>query len=136
MSNYSWTAEDCSHIALSCRRCLDKAADILEPARNRDGQDKPKVRLKRFVETRFAHTKPFRQHIESEIDEIITRIEKLYNIGNAGVHDDWHRRAFATVIMRVVLLLDDLLSPLAPAKPIVVIPPDLFGTSGPNEEKR
>ena len=25
-SNYSWTAEDCSHIALSCRRCLDKAA--------------------------------------------------------------------------------------------------------------
>jgi len=130
MSDYSWTAEDCSHIALSCRRCLDKATDMLEPAKNRDEQDKYKDRLTRYVQTRFAHTKPFRQYVESEIAELDTRIKKLYNMGNAGVHEDWHRRAFATVIMRVVLLLDDLLSPLAPAKPITIIPPDLFKQSG------
>lgn len=126
LGSYLLTSDDCSHIAVSCRRCLERAADRLEPATNRNEDGKYKERLHRYVQNRFSATRQYRQYLQAELVELSTRIDKLYNMGNAGVHDDWHRSAFATVVMRVILLLDELLAPLPPANPITLLSSDLF----------
>ena len=55
-------------------------------------------------------SKPYCDYVEAELDEISTRINKLYNLSNKGIHEDWFRKAFSILMLRLVLLINDLLT--------------------------
>lgn len=119
-------AADCAHLAVSFRRCLEKVADVLSPAKSNNQKDKYKPRLVDYVKDRLSATSSYADYVEGELIEMGTRIEKLYNMGNKGIHEDWFREALSTVALRLIVLLNDLLIPVAPAKAITLLEADFF----------
>ena len=106
----------CAKAAVNFRRCLDKIAETLEPTLSSSekaatkGMGDYKSRLKIFVDKKLSQSEPYRDYVKTELDEISTRISKLYNLSNKGIHEDWFRKAFSMLVLRLVLLINDLLT--------------------------
>lgn len=119
--------EQASHVALSCRRILDHTADALFPpepdhsARPDLGAGKYKNRLKEYL----------KQHRvgESEADVIVAamaaverEIGVLDSLSNKGVHGHIGPQQARRCLLRVLLLLDDLVSVRRETLPMRVRP--------------
>lgn len=120
------SAADCAQIAVNLRRCLEKTADVLMPATSNRKEQDYKGRLKEFIVQKLGNAKYYNEYVEAELLELFTRIEKLYNMGNKGVHENWMPQVFSVVVLRLVLLLRELLLPLKNVKPTVYYDPGVF----------
>ncbi len=120
------SAATSAQVAVSLRRCLEKIADSLTPPLTEKEKGKGnskgeyKYRLGKYVTERLSHTKAYRDYLQSELDELCVRIEKLYNLGNKGIHEDWLRHVFSSVALRLILLAGDLVMPRKVVKPKLI----------------
>jgi len=116
LSKLDLSSAGCAKAAVNFRRCLDKIAETLEPTLSSSekaatkGMGEYKSRLKVFISKKLSQSAPYRDYVESELEEISTRVSKLYNLSNKGVHEDWFRKAFSMLVLRLVLLINDLLT--------------------------
>ncbi len=106
------TPAECAQIAANFRRCFEKLADVLMPATSNKQKDKYKDRLKKYVNKRLIKSKLYQEYLSIEIDEIGTRIEKAFNMGNKGIHEDWLCSAFSKLAIRIIILINDLIMDL------------------------
>ena len=111
---FAETSEDLSQAALTCRRILKAVADKLYPPTPEviDGhkltEDKYRNRLWQYVKENFSGRE--KETILAEIDDIGSRIDKLDNLANKGVHADISKSGIHRLITGIINLLYDLLS--------------------------
>lgn len=113
LSKPNLSSAGCAKAAVNFRRCLEKLAETLEPTVEKAAtkvMGEYKSRLKLFVDKKLSQSEPYRGYVEAELNEISTRISKLYNLSNKGIHEDWFRKAFSILVLRLVLLINDLLT--------------------------
>ncbi len=111
----------CAQISVNFRRAMEMLADSITPpltekerreARlQRKGEYK--YRLSKYIKENLSGAKHYQAYLDSELEELSTRMEKLYNLGNKGVHEDWICPAIRMIALRLVLLIGDLLYPVS-----------------------
>ena len=86
LSKPNLSPASCAKAAVNFRRCLDKIAETLEPTLSSSEKSAAKsmgeykFRLKIFVNKKLSQSEPYRDYVEAELDEISTRVNKLYNL--------------------------------------------------------
>jgi hypothetical protein len=84
--------------------------------------------MKKYVEERMNQPEEYANYQKAEIDEFATRLDTLWVMIHKGVHEDWVQGALRPLVLRLILLLNDLLIPVKPAaQQFSVRPDDLFG---------
>lgn len=119
------TVAECANVAVNIRRVYEKLGAYLAPDRPKD---KYREQLKRHVKQRFSASKPYQEYVEAEIDEIANRIDKMINLTNKGVHEDWMAQAISIIALRSILTIRELLSPVKVISPNVYFESGLFET--------
>lgn len=110
LSHSSLNESDCAQIAVNVRRTLEKVTDAICSATNK----KPgwvKNQWKRYFDENIEN-KNLSEHFNNEFVGIMDgfeRISSIYTIGNKGVHEDWQPNVFRSLILRLIILLNDLL---------------------------
>ncbi|MFZ4768439.1 MAG: hypothetical protein ACOYMN_26120 [Roseimicrobium sp.] len=119
--------EQASHVALSCRRILDHTAEALFPpepdnsARPDLGTGKYKNRLKEYLKQhRVSGTES--DVIHAAMTAVEREISVLDNLSNKGAHRRIDSQQARRCLLRVLLLLDDLVSVRQESLPIRVRP--------------
>lgn len=132
--HYEISPASCAQVSVNFRRTLELLAESLTPPltasekkearRQRKGEYK--YRLSKYIKEYLSHSKAYQSYVEAELEELSTRLDKLYNLGNKGIHENWLYPAISTVALRLVLLLVDILSPPDFKGPKVLFDPDNF----------
>ena len=81
LSKPNLSSAGCAKVAVSFRRCLEKMAETLEPTLEKaatKNMGEYKSRLRVFVDKKLSQSKPYHDYVEAELNEISTRIDKLY----------------------------------------------------------
>jgi hypothetical protein len=118
------TEDQFAHVALSCRRLVDRVADTLFPPVDGDeklGPGKTRNRLRAFVTARISSNKD-RELIEAEIEGLFDRLTALSGLANKGIHAEARRAEVRRVAVRTMLFLDDLASMSGGALPMTIAP--------------
>lgn len=118
------TEEQFAHIALSCRRLVDRVADTLFPPVHGDdnlGPGKTRNRLRAFVKAQVASNKD-RELIEAEIEGLFDRLTALSALTNKGIHAEARQAEARRVAVRTMLFFDDLASMSGGALPMTLAP--------------
>ena len=110
---------------------MEKIAEAITPLLSDDWEIKEakkvgvyKYRLIKYIKEK--NDKRYSNYMEDELKELHTRVQKLYNIGNSGVHEDWLRSAFTTTALRLILLISDFFLPTKIIKPKIIYEPGIF----------
>lgn len=120
------SSSECAQIATNFRRSLEKLADIISPSKSSSEKQDYKGRLKRYILEKLAVSKFYGEYLSTEIDEILLRLEKVYNMGNKGIHEDWLHPVISKLALRLIILFNDLIMPQKLNKPSVYFElPDL-----------
>jgi hypothetical protein len=109
--------ESMSQIALSCRRFLERLADVVYPA-NQDktsgrklGKEQYRNRLWAYVEAQLGPAGS-----DTALKEIGARIDLLDRIANKGVHGDIEIDEIHRLVLNLALLTHDLLKLTPPSR--------------------
>lgn len=108
-------ADSAAHIAVSCRRLLERTADALYPARSEtvDGRDVGKEqyinRLWAYANTALS-SESQKGILVSLINDLGKRIDRLYDGSNRGIHGEMSASEARRLLVGLTLLLYDLLS--------------------------
>jgi hypothetical protein len=117
---------DARQVTTNLRRCMEKLSDALSPPEFEEGT--PKDRMDRYIRKRMRLVKEYEKLLDAELKEFETRMRKLWKMFDKGVHEDWVQGALRPLVLRLILLLNDLLVPFKPAaQQFPVKPDDLFG---------
>ncbi len=130
LSKARCSSSECAQIAVNLRRCLDKIADFLVPELSKSEEKQfnqngiagvSKVKLAKYIKEKLSQNEYYGEYLESELDELVNKVVKIYNISNKGVHNDWfYYQAFSILSLRVILLINDLLMPQNIVRPTTI----------------
>lgn len=134
LSKTELSPAECAKVAVGFRRCIEKITEQITPSLSTQEKSEMKAkrkgeykfRLEIYIKTKLAKSEPYQDYLLAELEEISTRVEKLYNLGNKGIHENWVREVFEIVGLRLVLLMYELLYPLKVVKPITVYEKGIF----------
>lgn len=115
----NFKSDDCAKLALSLRRCLDSLAEtITPPPTNKEKKSseyekrgETKFRLAKHIKEQLKYEKPYADYLETELNELSYRVDKLYNLSNKGIHEDWLCNGFSVLTLQLVLLINELFIP-------------------------
>lgn len=124
--------EEWSQALTSCRRALKAVADQVYPPRGEEvdghpmGEENYVNRLTQFAKERMESNSQQRL-LQSEIDSVWDRADRLNDLANKGVHDEVTARDLDMAVVRTYLLAGDLLGLLEPADEGAEEPPAAEG---------
>jgi hypothetical protein len=105
--------EQLSHVALSCRRLMERLADALYPATGevingrKMSQEKFVRRLWQYAAMRLSDSNA--AVIQANINDVGARIDKLHDAANAGLHGMAEAAATHRLLINLTMLTFDLL---------------------------
>jgi hypothetical protein len=109
------TREQLAQVALSCRRLLERLADALYPPRPTPpgarelGQAQYRNRLWAYVDERLARSETNRKVLQSSLEDIGNRVDRLDTLANKGLHAQVDAAEVQRLLVGVVVLAYDLL---------------------------
>jgi hypothetical protein len=109
------TREQLAQVALSCRRLLERLADALFPPRPSSpggrelGQAQYRNRLWAYVDERLAQSETNRKVLQSSLEDIGTRVDRLDSLANKGLHAQVDATEVQRLLVGLVVLAYDLL---------------------------
>jgi hypothetical protein len=115
------TPEQYSQAATSCRRIVEVAIDAIEPPKKGDevfGEGKFKNRVKKFADKSIGATTI--DFVGKSGDEFKQQVDRLVNLTSRGVHHDILYADVRRCFIRLLVLLDDVLSLNAREFPIQI----------------
>lgn len=111
------TREQLAQVALSCRRLLERLADALYPpgpslpgARDL-GHAQYRNRLWAYVDERLAQSESNRKVLQSSLEDIGNRVDRLDTLANKGLHAQVDAAEVQRLLVGVVVLAYDFARP-------------------------
>lgn len=122
------TAEEISHVAISCRRFIEGLANTLYPAKeeqvNERGvkQDAYRNRLWAYIEERLDTSKESKNLVKTGVQDLGSRINKIDKLAQKGLHANITLLEIDRLLIALVTVTYDLLSLTQPPTEVPIEP--------------